>query len=292
MSMRHLAAWSGALALLFHGVSFGWGDEGHKVIGLIAYRHLTPQARAVLDELLKLDGTTPTAEDFANRGYWADRYREAHRETAAWHYVNLELEAPDLEAACFHFPAIPKGQPASAGPSEDCIVNKIDQFSKELKDLKTPLPERLLALKFLVHFIGDLHQPLHAIDHADRGGNCVRIDPPMGHGRANLHAYWDMEAVESLGRSTNAIADTLDGQITPELERQWQKGDARSWVFESYELGKAHVYSLDSQPTCAEPGSVSLSEDYREQAKKDTAIQIERAALRLAYVLNTVLPAR
>jgi nuclease S1 len=93
-----------------------WGDLGHQVTALIAYRHLTPKARTALDTLLRSDGDTLTPQDFAGRATWADRYRSAHRETAAWHFVDIEIDHPDLAAACFGFPALGGAQLASAGP--------------------------------------------------------------------------------------------------------------------------------------------------------------------------------
>jgi hypothetical protein len=132
-------------------------------------------ARAALDAMLASDADALTAGDFAGRATWADKYRNAHRETAAWHFVEIE----------------------------------IDQFAAELKSPSTPSAERLLALRFLIHLVGDLHQPLHAADHHDRGGNCVSLSPPQG-AQNNLHASWDVSVVSALGQSAAQIADTLD----------------------------------------------------------------------------------
>ena len=171
-----------------------WGDLGHRVTALIAYRHLLPTARAQLDALLASDGDPLTAPDFASRATWADKYRNGHRETAAWHFVDIEIDHPELQSACNGFPVLTVDQIASQGPAQDCVVNKIEEFSAELSDLRTPPAERLLALKFLIHFVGDLHQPLHAADHQDRGGNCIALTPPQRQ-QSNLHAYWDVAVV-------------------------------------------------------------------------------------------------
>src|ERR1700722_3201475 len=126
-----------------------WGDLGHKVTALIAYRHLTPAAKIKVDAMLAGDADTLTAPDFASRATWADKYRNDHRETAAWHYVDIEIDHPDLESACFGFPALGAGQVASAGSAQDCIVNKIGQFEHELQSRSTASAERLIALTFL-----------------------------------------------------------------------------------------------------------------------------------------------
>ena len=276
-----------AAATLASAQALAWGDLGHRVTALIAYRHLTPGARTTLDALLASDADTLTAPDFASRATWADKYRSTHRETAAWHFVDIEIDGPDMAAACFHFPAL-GGVPASAGPAEDCVVNKIDEFAAELKSAATPRPERLLALKFLIHFIGDLHQPLHTADHHDRGGNCVRLSRPQEQA-ANLHAYWDVDVVEALGDSPEQIAEKLDARLSSTEKRNWSGGKAASWAMESFEVGRHDAYALPSLPTCGDRGSVALSAGYEAQARKDAATQLLKAGLRMAAVLNEAL---
>jgi len=271
------------------GPAFAWGDLGHRVTALIAYRHLTPAAKVKLDALLSLDSDSLTAPDFASRASWADRYRNTHRETATWHYVDLEIDHPDLHAACYGFPALNAGQAASAGPARDCIVDKIIEFEAELRNPATSSTERSGALKFLIHFIGDLHQPLHASDHEDHGGNCVGLAPSPDDHDSNLHAYWDVGAVEALGLSAPAIAADLDARITPSQLAAWSQGDARAWAMESFELGRKDVYSLASRPTCNDHGTVVLTPEYQSAAAKDVALQLEKAGVRMATMLNRAL---
>lgn len=281
---RAIALIVGVLASL---PACAWGDLGHQVTALIAYRHLSPQARTALEQLLAADQDSLTPPDFASRSTWADRYRAAHRETAAWHFIDVEIDHPDPSAACFSFPALPAGTMASAGPAEDCVVNKIDQFFHELKDPATPQSERLLALKFLIHFVGDLHQPLHASDDHDRGGNCVALNPSPGD-VANLHAYFDVTVVAALGGSAAEIAARLDA-LNEDQARQSSAGNAHDWARETFELSRRDVYTLPSRPTCRNPGAIELSADYRAQARTDAALQLERAGLRLAALLNQAL---
>jgi hypothetical protein len=265
-----------------------WGDLGHRVTALIAYRHLLPTARAQLDALLASDGDPLTAPDFASRATWADKYRNGHRETAAWHFVDIEIDHPELQSACHGFPVLAVDQIASQGPAQDCVVNKIDEFSAELSDLRTPPAERLLALKFLIHFVGDLHQPLHAADHQDRGGNCIALTPPQQQ-QSNLHAYWDVAVVEALGLSAAQIADKLDASLGAADFKQWTQGTPQSWALDTFEVGRRDTYALPSLPTCSNSGSVSLSSEYRARAEKDAAMQLQKAAVRLAAVLNASL---
>ena len=287
--MKPLASLLAFALLVMASPAFAWGDLGHKVTALIAYHHLAPKARARLDALLASDTDGLTAPDFADRATWADKYRNTHRETAAWHFVDIEVDHPDLASACFGFPKLAPGQPASAGPAQDCVVNKIDEFEQELGDPATPPAEQLLALKFLIHFVGDLHQPLHASDHADRGGNCIGLSPsPDGHD-ANLHAYWDVGAVEALGGSADAIAARLDAQITPAEQAAWRKGDSAAWALESFTLARRDAYALPSRPTCAAHGPVALSPAYQAAAKQDAALQLEKAGVRMAALLDRTL---
>jgi hypothetical protein len=281
------------LAALIGSQARAWGDLGHEVIALIAYRHLSPAARAALDAMLASDTDTLTAGDFASRATWADKYRNAHRETAAWHFVDIEIERPDLNDACFGFPIPPPGQSASQGPAQDCVVNKIEQFAAELKGPSTPPAERLLALKFLIHLLGDLHQPLHAADHHDRGGNCVLLSGPVGaannRGVETLHAYWDVSVVAALGSSATQIAGQLDAGLSAGDIKEWTQGTPRSWALETFEIGRRDAYALASTPTCASRGSVALPPAYQLQAEKDGVTQLRKAAIRLAAVLNGAL---
>jgi len=286
---KALLTLAAALAVLICSQAFAWGDLGHEVTALIAYRHLSPAARAALDAMLASDADTLTAGDFSSRATWADKYRNAHRETAAWHFVDIEIDQPDLVGACFGFPTLPPGgQGASQDPAQDCVVNKIDEFAAELKNPSTPAAERILALKFLIHFIGDLHQPLHAADHHDRGGNCIGLSSPQG-AQNNLHAYWDVSVVNALGQSARQIADRLDGRLSAADIKVWTQGSARSWALDTFEVGRRDAYALPSMPTCDNGGSLALSPDYQRQAEKDAATQLLKAAVRLAAVLNATL---
>ena len=284
--MRFAPALLGAFALFgAAGPAAAWGDLGHEVTALIAYRHLTPTARAKLDGLLTSDADSLTAPDFASRATWADKYRNGHRETSEWHFVDLEIDRPDLAKACSGFPRLMPGQVASAGPAKDCVIDKIEAFDAELRSPATAPAERLLALKFLVHFVGDLHQPLHASDHNDHGGNCIGLAPALD-GKDNLHASWDTAVVEAMGGSASDIAARLNAQIAPADLTAWGRGDARSWAMESFSLSRRGAYALPSRPKCVDHAFIALAAAYQATAKADAAIQLEKAGVRIAAVLN------
>ena len=267
--------------------AFAWGYEGHKIVAAIARAYLTPTAKAKVDALLAADADTLEPHDMLSAATWADTYRKDHRETAQWHFVDLELSKPDLDAACFGHPS--SAVPASVGPAQACLVDRLNAFEAELRDPATPKAERIVALKFVLHFVGDVHQPLHASDDQDQGGNCVRLS--LGGARTtNLHSYWDTGLIATMGSDPAALAQTLRGQITPAQRTAWQKGDPKAWALESYGLATSMAYWPGAPAGCArDAGPVALPAGYDAPAQAAVALQLEKAGVRLAWVLNQAL---
>lgn len=287
---RGLARLAGAVVAVAAAptAAHAWGDEGHEIVASIAARYLTAAAAAKVNALLAADPDRLTAPDLLSRATWADAYRSAgHRETASWHYVDLELDHPDLKAACDGFP--PPAHPASAGPARDCVVDRINAFAAELANPATPQPERILALKFVLHLVGDVHQPLHASDNHDRGGNCLRLS--LGGPRTtNLHHYWDDTVVEALGTDPRAVAGRLRARITPAEASAWRQGDPASWAMDTYRVSKAVAYWSGARPGCdRDAAPVSLPTGYEARAEAAAAVQLEKAGVRLGAVLNRSL---
>jgi len=275
---------------------FAWGDEGHKVIALVAEHYLDPTVRAKVAALLAADTDTLTGHDIASEATWADKYRDSDRDTTKiryeatwrWHFVDIELEQPDLTSSCFDHPPLPAGVPVSQGPPRACVVDKIDQFASELGNPATGASEQLLALKFLLHFVGDLHQPLHAADDHDAGAN---KKPVAGEGvhPGNLHHYWDVEFVERLGTDPGQVAASLIGQISESQRQEWSSGTAEDWAMEAFAIARSDAYGL--LPPSGDEGAYALPPEYAEQAARDVALQLSRAGVRLAMVLNQALAA-
>ena len=274
-------------ALSFPAAALAWGNEGHEIVAAIAQRYLTPEARARVERMLAADPDTLTAHDMQAEATWADSYRNSHKETGAWHFVDIELDHPDMAAACFGFPA--PGPVASRGPAQDCIVDKLAEFSRELANPATPASERLLALKFVLHFAGDIHQPLHDSDNHDRGGNCVLLNLG-GPRQVNLHGYLDTVVVRELGEDPQTVAATLAGHIAPAEAATWEEGDPRSWAQEGFDIARTKIYTVGSKPGCApDPSPVSLPAGYDQMARDVVTLQLEKAGVRLAAVLNHAL---
>src|SRR5882672_821530 len=142
--------------------ALAWGDDGHKVVALIAQSFLEPDARKWVNALLAADTDSLTPHDIASAATWADKFRDsniggARLKTRQWHFVDIEITAPDLDQACFNHPKIPVGTTAADGPADDCVVDKIVEFAAELASPATDLEEQVTALKFLLHFVGDVH---------------------------------------------------------------------------------------------------------------------------------------
>jgi hypothetical protein len=275
-----------------------WGEEGHKVVALIADNYLTPSAKARVDAMLASDTDDLTAHDIASEAVWADKYRDSDRDTTKerynqtnkWHFVDTELDHPDLDAACYGHPKTAPGAPVSAGPADDCVVDKIDAFARELAAKDTPSDERLLALKFLLHFVGDLHQPLHASGNHDLGGNKVQVTED-GAKPGNLHHFWDTEFVRQLGPDPRQVADKLIADTSPAELRNWSMGTPTDWAREAFGLARDHAYGELGAPNAQ--GAYALGEmTYGINAEAAVELQLSRAGVRLAVVLNRALGTR
>lgn len=284
---RHMT-WVAIIGTLgFPTAALAWGGEGHEIVAALARGYLTPQVREKVDQMLATDQDTLTAHDMLSESNWADRYRSDHKETGEWHYVDIELDHPDLKEACFGFPVA--DSVASQGAAHDCVVNKVSEFTRELASPATPAGERLLALKFLLHFVGDMHQPLHDVDNHDKGGNCVLLSLG-GPRQVNLHSYWDTVVVQGLGDDSRAVAETLAHRITSENKADWEKGDPASWALEGFRVAQSVVYTIGSKPGCAsDPTPIGLPPGYDTTAREVAAVQLEKAGVRLAAILNRAL---
>jgi hypothetical protein len=276
--------------------AYAWGDEGHEVVALIADHYLEPAVRTKVNKILATDSSHLTPNKKLDlEATWADKFRDSDRnttkvhynETHNWHYVDLELSAPDLKSACFGQPPL-NGALASNGPANDCIVDKIDEFTAELKDPSVTDQERLYALQFILHFVGDIHQPLHASDDHDQGGNAETVKATgVSKKTGNLHGFWDTQFVTLQGKSKTAISRKLIAGITAAQRTQWSSGTPAAWAKESFAIAKVNAYGPLPKPTSAH--HYTLSKSYVANAKGVVAAQLSKAGVRLAFVLNKAL---
>jgi hypothetical protein len=273
--------------------ALAWSDPGHEVVGLIADHYLKPAVRQKVQAMLAGDTTgLARSTGISDEATWADKYRDSDRYTThvrynlthEWHFVDVEIQGPDYDKACFNHAA---PQPtASQGPAKACVADRIDAFIAELKDPNADADERRMALQFLLHFVGDVHQPLHTIDDKDQGGNLKKAKSD-GQKTDTLHHYWDAVFVSRLGGTPTLIANGLIKTTTAANVKAWSKGTARSWALQSSQIARSHGYGDLPQPDA--DGKYVLPASYVTNATKLCARQLARAGVRLAKVLNEAL---
>lgn len=169
-----------------------------------------------------------------------------------------------------------------------CVLDKVIQFQTELAAPGTDEHERLLALKFLLHFVGDIHQPLHSSDNHDRGGNEVKVtvDGFPHHAKDELHGFWDTQFVDALGMPPATLAANLLQKITVNQARSWASDKPEAWQQRSFDIAKADTYGT---PPLSAAKPEQLDASYVKQAENDVRLQLSRAGIRLANLLNTSL---
>jgi len=236
-----------------------WYDIGHRLVARIAALRLTPHTAQAVNDLLG-------GEDLAEAALWADRIREQRRETAPLHYVNIPLQANDY-------------RPERDCPAGQCLIAAIERDRSILADSTAPRAERAEALRFLIHFIGDLHQPLHVSNHNDRGGN-QRPVTFLDHPR-NLHQVWDGELIQATGWGEDQYFERLESEMDSLDLTALERGTVVDWAMEGHRLAAEHAYQL--------PANGRLGEGYLEANRPLVDRALIEAGVRLAKVLNEVL---
>ena len=291
---------------------WAWGSEAHEITALLADRLLEtadPPVEKKVAEILAADkSNTWTKTDIAGEAIWADALREKSPEgraaTTKWHYVKFDPDKPDLNKACFGRPALRAMMPASHGPQDDCIVDKIGQFAKELREPGTSDPERLMAVQFLLNLVGDIHDPLFAVERGDQSGRCVAVLPPGGKTPVPLSAYWEDDLVaEAEGNDPAKAAQQIAARLTAIDIRKWSGGTPEEWARESYELAQSVVYRFPAEPAgkfsfptrkgeadaCGPVPLHRLDAGYRDRAVAAIKEQLAKAGVRLAALLRDSL---
>jgi hypothetical protein len=223
---------------------------------------MRPETAARMRELL-----APESPEDAS--VWADGYRGHHPETGPWHYIDIPLgdSRIDLAREC---------------PSGYCVTAKTEQFLAALKDPSADRNAKAQALRFVIHFIGDMHQPLHDEDNGDKGGNTRHVIFD-GH-PDKLHWVWDTGLLHHVNRNPAAFAAELESRITPQDRAEWQKGTIEDWVMEGHRLAQKVAYGDLSNEN---PAPITAA--YEQQADAVIEIQLEKAGVRLAYLLDANL---
>jgi hypothetical protein len=306
--------------LLFAFVSLpatarAWGCKGHQVVALLAEKHLTPHALAMAKKILADGPIDPNlsryckeggADPLADASTWPDDIRSIRPEASPWHYIDIPrgTKLRDVEKFC--------------DPKESCVTRAITDQLVILRSADSSPQKRADALRFLIHFVGDLHQPLHAITNNDQGGNCVPVaffdvlpqlrNPQSESYAPNLHGVWDTNILEraTTGKTVDQVASDLDQSFRSKMAG-WQKGTANvdAWARESYQLAMKNVYGKlpvhipveppQSVMSCMDDNHIAarmlqlnerLAEPYQDQAAPIVRERLTQAGARLARVLN------
>jgi nuclease S1 len=313
----------GHLCLLISSGAFGWSDSGHIIKARIAEFRLTPQARVKIEKLLRPkshstqdekgnDIGQPSIISQAASAMWADRVRPSERfprlddpkweNSRNWHFENVEAS----------FGRTSKSNPSENCKNDDCVTRRVQIFAEALRDGTVSLPmgmpgdhfilSRLEMLGFLIHFTGDLHQPLHLCDwNQDRGGNSRlisylgRTKSEKGNYALNLHGFWDADIIEEHLKESHETAlqyaNDLNKEISQDEAQEWESGTYRDWANETHQSCMQHAYGFDHSGHSKYINSnlkviSALGKDYYDQAFPAVEKQLKRGGVRLAKLLN------
>jgi hypothetical protein len=294
-----------------------WGCRGHQAVAALAEKHLTLEAKQALLALLTANPIDPQLkrycgqtglDAFVDSSTWADDERGWDSSTAPWHFIDIPIGVTHGSAKDF----------CGAG---GCVLTAITDRLAILKNKNAPGAKRADALRFIIHFVGDLHQPLHGSTNSDRGGNCVPVkyftrNPHMKNNSytPNLHHIWDTELPESqmLGADSAEFADTLDAAFENSVAG-WQQGGMQldAWAWESHDHAVETAYGAFNKPipvepdmpvnSCADDNNIGqrmlhkhlfVGAAYRDQAGSVVEERLAQAGIRLAMILNDAAKTR
>lgn len=251
-------------------LSLAWGELGHRTVAEIAALYLSERSAARVEDLLG-GGLHAMAEV----AVWADAIRDNERpETYDWHVVEIPANGVRYDRArdC---------------KNDNCIVEKINEFARVLGDRSVAKPLRTEALQFLIHFVGDLHMPLHAFAPLNHpAGAWVRI----GETTDKLHYWWDNEFVDALGFDSSELGKRLAAHITADERNVWETGTSEDWANESFQITHDFVIKyglLDVRwDKISEDKPIVLPASAIDEVKPIVAQRLKMAGVRLAWLLN------
>jgi hypothetical protein len=240
-----------------------WGAVGHRTVGSIAQKHLTPKALAGVRDLLG-------GQSLADVANWADSVRSlpAYKQTGPWHYINLPL---GLNYDAF--------KSRVENMLEANVYSALVAQMQLITDNAVSRERKVAALKFIVHFVGDLHQPMHVSREEDKGGNTIQLNYD-GQG-TNLHAVWDSKLIDHTGLDYQQLAAKYDN-APPAQIRQWQNDPVVKWMWESYQITGQLYAEVDSMH------DRSIGQAYYDEHIATVALRLEQAGVRLAGLLNVL----
>ena len=269
--MRYLIAVALALAGMT-GNAFAWGNTGHMIVCEIAFRLAAPDTRAAIQRLVKSD-KNPKFNTFSKACTAPDHPHVRPTE----HFINLARDAPRLTSN------------DSCPQAKKCLLTAIKN-DRRIVASKARTKDRLLALRFVGHWIGDIHQPLHVSFEDDKGGGGISVSGKCSGG---LHSAWDTCMVErALGTDVAAAATGLVNAITPEMKAKWTESDQpMDWANESFEFAEAadtKYCSMQPPHLCKSPSpkTVTIDDPYLQTNEPVIRQRLQQAGVRLARLLD------
>jgi hypothetical protein len=243
--------------------ALAWSVEGHHIVAAIASANLTPAARSQVRDLLGSDG----AQAMVDVSTWADEIRSEAPYTFTWHFVNIPVGSAGYD-------------PARDCRYGNCVIAQIERFAGIVADVRLERRLRAQALRFLIHFVADLHQPLHAADNSDAGG--TRFFVVLRGRPTNMHAVWDDYMPNAVGHDAEEVARRIGASISPQQRQDWSRSSPVQWANESFRLASREIYGAPTPHR-------ELPNDYPQQMRAIAAEQLSKAGIRLASVLNAAL---
>jgi hypothetical protein len=246
--------------------AMAWGRNAHRAATRLAESRLTPAAKALVRELLD------EGESLADASTWADEHGRDIPGSAAWHFVNVPLDADGYsDRYC-------RGA---------CVVSKFHEFYNILIDRNAPRARRRMALRYVVHLVEDAHQPLHVGDDRDRGGNNVQLTF-FRDDRTNLHQVWDSGLLRTRFPSERDLADELFRLVRQADDpEKWIAGNIEDWADESLELARK-AYLVPGGAEKLRSG-MRIGAEYQALHAPAAALRLAQAGVRLSDVLNSVV---
>lgn len=266
----------------FASPAHAYWEYGHQTVAAIAYKNVTPQVRTAINRMLAQSGPLLETPECPTRtieqaSVWADcvkKLGDRFRYASVWHYQDVNICKPfDLEPPC---------------KDGNCVSAQITRDLKLLKDKHAPAKDRVQALVFLIHFVGDLHQPLHAGEMDDQGGNKVKASYGIySTERLNLHSIWD----GLLAERAISTPPSLVRHYSAAERRPIQAGTVADWSRESWQVARDIVYpsALGRDPCKSSDARAKLDAATIAALVPAARLQVERGGLRLARLLNEAL---
>jgi hypothetical protein len=270
--MQFARCFAGSAAMLVVGLWAGrdamaWGKIGHRVASTLVENHLSSAAASAVRDLLE------PGETLADASLWADEHKREIPGSAAWHYVNVPITEAQYDARFC--------------PSNRCVVSKVEETRDVLKSPSASRGEKQRALRFLVHLVEDLHQPVHVGDRGDRGGNDLQLRF-FGKG-TNLHRIWDDGIIEHHSTDEAKWVSELEALATTELAHQTTAGSVEAWANESLTAAR-QAYCIPGTRSMLKPGT-ELGQEYYDLALPVVRHRLVQAAVRLTVMLNDIFAA-